>query len=119
MEVRNPDELSVYRMAEDVAREIYRVVASFPDQERYGLTSQMSRAAVSVFSNLSEGCSRSSQKDFARFVEMSLGSAMELRSQFRFAVGLGWVVPAEEATKVQASVEKLVQTIIRFQKGLR
>lgn len=116
--MRNPDDLAVYRLAEAVAHEVYDVIAKFPDHERYGLTSQMGRAAVSVYSNLSEGCSRTSQKDFARFVEMSLGSAMELRAQLRFAVKRGWVSPSEEANAIQARVERLVQTIIRFQKGL-
>ena len=117
--MRNPDDLAVYRLANEVAHEIYDVISGFPDQERYGLTSQMSRAAVSVFSNLAEGCSRSSQKDFARFVEMSLGSAMELRSQLAFAASRGWLPSLEEGSVVQARVSLLVQTIIRFQKGLR
>lgn len=116
--MRNPEDLAVYRLSLEVADEIYDAVSGFPDQERYGLTSQMSRAAVSVFSNLAEGCSRSSQRDFARFVEMSLGSAMELRAQLRFASKRGWMGSLEEAEKAQRRVEKLVQSIIRFQKGL-
>ena len=117
--MRNPEDLAVYRLSVEVAAETYQVVRGFPDQERYGLTSQMSRAAVSVFSNLAEGCSRSSQRDFARFVEMALGSAMELRAQLRFAVKLGWVVEEGDGTAYQRSVEQMVQTLIRFQKGLK
>jgi four helix bundle protein len=53
----------------------------FPDSERFGLTNQMRRAAVSVPSNLAEGCSRSSKTDYARFVEIASGSVFEVVSQ--------------------------------------
>lgn len=55
----------------------------------------------------------------ARFVEMALGSAMELRAQLRFAAWRGWMGPTEEAEAAQRRVERLVQSIIRFQKGLK
>ena len=58
-----------------------RLTRTFPDEERFGLTNQMRRAAVSISSNLAEGCSRSSKVDYARFVEIATGSVFEVVSQ--------------------------------------
>lgn len=60
---------------------VYDVTRNFPDQERFGLTNQMRRAAVSVSSNIAEGSSRLSRVDFARFVEIATGSLFEVVSQ--------------------------------------
>ena len=115
----NPSDLGAYVAAEDLALEIYRVTAFFPQEEKYGLTNQMRRAAVSLFSNLAEGCSRESQKEFARYVEMSLGSAMELRAQFRFAQRLGWLNQIPDLSTVEVSVDGMVFVLIRLQKASR
>jgi four helix bundle protein len=68
-----------------LASEIYLVTKSFPKDEMFGLISQMRRCAVSVPSNIAEGCSRTSQKDFSRFLQISLGSAFELETQIEIA----------------------------------
>lgn len=60
---------------------IYDLTESFPEDEKFGITSQLRRAAISISSNIAEGCSRSSEKDFKRFVEISLGSAFEVKTQ--------------------------------------
>jgi four helix bundle protein len=62
-----------------------------PKEELYGLRSQISRAAVSVPANISEGCSRTSENDFKRFLEISLGSAFELETHFIIAEKLGFI----------------------------
>lgn len=64
----------------EFVNDIYKLTASFPKEELYGLTSQIRRAAVSVVSNMAEGASRHSEKDFARFLEISLGSAFEIET---------------------------------------
>lgn len=117
--MRNPSDLGAYVAAEKLALEIYRLTTSFPPEEKYGLTNQMRRAAVSVFSNLAEGCSRGSQRDFSRFVEMALGSAMELRAQFRFAGRLGWTGSLEGASAIEKDVNGLVMALVALQKSLR
>ena len=71
-------DLKVWSRAHVLALEIYAVTEAFPAAERYGLTSQMRRAAVSVPANIAEGCARSSDPDFARFLWIALGSASEL-----------------------------------------
>lgn len=76
--MQNFRDLKVWGKAHTVALEIYAATESFPAAERYGLTSQMRRAAVSIPANIAEGCVRGSDPDFARFLRMALGSASEL-----------------------------------------
>lgn len=77
----NFEKLEVWQKAIDYADLIYRISRTFPDDERFGLTSQMRRAAVSISSNLAEGTSRASKIDYARFVEIASGSTFEVVSQ--------------------------------------
>lgn len=77
----NFEKLDVWREAIQFANLIYQLTSKFPEQERFGLTNQMRRAAVSVSSNLAEGSSRVSRADFARFVEIATGSLFEVVSQ--------------------------------------
>jgi four helix bundle protein len=79
------EKLRVWQKAIDFADLVYDVTEKFPDSERYGLTSQMRRASVSVSSNLAEGSSRHSDTDFARMVEIATGSLFEVVSQAEIA----------------------------------
>jgi four helix bundle protein len=76
--MQNFRDLKVWSKAHVVTLGVYAFTEKFPASERYGLTSQMRRAAASVPANIAEGCVRSSDADFARFLSMSLGSASEL-----------------------------------------
>src|SRR3954469_21505349 len=77
----NFEKLEVWQKAIDFADLVYGDTRSFPSDERFGLTNQMRRAAVSISSNLAEGSSRHSKTDFARFVEIATGSVFEVVSQ--------------------------------------
>lgn len=77
----NFEKLDVWQKAIDFAGHIYIATRSFPADERFGLTSQLRRAAVSISSNIAEGSSRNSKVDFARFVEIATGSLFESVSQ--------------------------------------
>jgi four helix bundle protein len=77
----NFEKLEVWRQAIESAGLVYTVTRAFPDDERFGLTNQMRRAAVSISSNVAEGSSRTSRGDFARFVEIATGSVFEVVSQ--------------------------------------
>ena len=81
----------VWHLSLDFVEEIYRITDSFPSEERYGLSSQMRRAAISIVSNIAEGASRSSEIDFARFIEMSVGSTFEIETQIIVAVRLSYI----------------------------
>src|SRR5437879_13258786 len=77
----NFEKLDVWQKAIDFADFIYSATRDFPLEERFGLTNQMRRAAVSISSNIAEGSSRMSQTDFARFIEIGTGSVFEVVSQ--------------------------------------
>ncbi|WP_258102689.1 four helix bundle protein [Marinoscillum sp. MHG1-6] len=70
---------------------IYGLTNSFPVEEKFGLISQLRRASVSISSNFAEGCSRTSEKDFKRFIEIALGSCFEVRTQLEIAVKLKFI----------------------------
>jgi len=77
----NFEKLDVWQKAIEFADFIYSETRRFPNEERFGLTNQMRRAAVSISSNIAEGSSRMSQTDFARFIEIGTGSVFEVVSQ--------------------------------------
>ncbi len=80
------EKLDVWHKAIEFADRVYEVTRGFPDNERFGLISQMRRAAVSISSNIAEGSGRSSDKEFVRFVEIAYSSLMEVVSQTQVAV---------------------------------
>ncbi|MBS0463102.1 MAG: four helix bundle protein [Proteobacteria bacterium] len=82
-------ELEVWQLAMSLTKCVYGLTASMPREERYGLSSQLQRAAVSVPSNVAEGNARASTRDYARFVSMALGSCAELQTQLLLARDLG------------------------------
>jgi four helix bundle protein len=73
-----------------LVEEIYRITATFPDSERFGLTSQLRRAAVSIPSNIAEGAARRSTAEYLRFLSIARGSLSELDTQLQIAVRLGF-----------------------------
>ena len=77
----NFEKLGVWRKAIDFADLVYNQTRQFPSDERFGITNQMRRAAVSISSNIAEGASRLSQTDYARFIEIATGSVFEVVSQ--------------------------------------
>ncbi|MBB1286720.1 four helix bundle protein [Flavisolibacter sp. BT320] len=89
--MKNFKQLKVWQKGFAIAVNTFRFSATLPKEEKFGLSSQITRAAVSIPSNIAEGSSRTSDKDYARFVEISLGSCFELETQLLIAqqVGLG------------------------------
>ena len=81
--MQNFEELQVWKNGFEIAKNISDLEASFERGELYELRSQIRRSAVSIPSNIAEGCSRTSQKDLRRFLEISLGSCFELDTQLR------------------------------------
>jgi four helix bundle protein len=99
------ERLDVWQKSIDFADMVYRVTRSFPDDERFGLTSQMRRSAVSVSSNLAEGSSRFSKADFARFIEIATGSVFEVVSQSIVSRRQGFLAEAD-LNKLYAAAEE-------------
>ncbi|MEK7537891.1 MAG: four helix bundle protein [Patescibacteria group bacterium] len=89
--MKNFKELIVWQKAMVLVVEIYRVTKSFPDDEKFGLTSQMRRSGVSIPSNIAEGHMRTTNRDFRQFVAFARGSCSELETQARIAQELGYL----------------------------
>ena len=85
------EKLEVWKLAMDLAELVYQLTKDFPSEEKYGMTSQIRRAVVSISSNIAEGGSRSSYKEQARFSSIAYGSLMELVSQMKLANNLEWL----------------------------
>lgn len=110
--------LDAWRVADEVALQVYAVTRRFPADERFGLTSQIRRAAVSIPSNIAEGCGRNSPGDLRRFIQVALGSANELEYQLTVAVRLGYA----DAATIQAMTANIVrvrQMLGRFLTSIR
>lgn len=86
--------LEAWNKAVELVTDIYRTTDSFPKEERYGLTSQIRRAAVSIPANIAEGAGRFSNKEFARFLSNAQGSASELETELIIAHCLGYLSDA-------------------------
>jgi four helix bundle protein len=88
---RPHERLDVWRDAMDLVETVYRISCSFPSDERFALTSQMRKAAVSVPSNIAEGAARRSRAEYVRFLSIARGSLSELATQLQIAERLGYV----------------------------
>jgi len=112
--VRDHTKLKAFELADELAILIYRATNRFPKHEIYGLTSQLRRAAISVPSNIVEGCARESQAEYVRFLEIAFGSLRELHYQCSLSVRLGYIEydfsPIE--SKIQET-EKVLGALIR------
>lgn len=107
--------LRAYALADELVLEIYQITKAFPKEEIFGLTSQIRRAAVSVPSNIVEGCSRESQFDYCRFLEIAFGSLRELHYQFGLAHRLKFVSNLEFSQLENKFIEneKVLGALIR------
>ncbi len=93
--MRNFRKLDVWTDGLVLAKDIYRITAKFPKEEKFGLISQMNRASISVPSNIAEGASRRTKKHFANFLDISIGSAFELETQLIISESLNMVSKEE------------------------
>ena len=105
--MKSVKDLKVYQMAFDVVLKTYALTELFPQKEQYGLVSQMRRSAVSVCSNLAEGCSRETTKEYLHFVCIAKGSASELDCQIDIACALGFINKNDGAELKQTNGEIL------------
>ena len=113
--MRDHTKLRAFELADEIAVLIYQMTAAFPKEEMYGLTSQMRRAAVSVPSNIVEGCAREGEADYLRFLSIAFASLRELRYQVSLASRLGFLSDqdAGAATPKIMETEKVINGLIR------
>ena len=97
--------------------DIYKLTNSFPAEEKYGLVSQMNRAAISIPSNIAEGAGRNSDKDFSHFISMSIGSMYELHTQLILSERLGFVDHLQYK-KIQEHLDNIQRMAVSFKNKL-
>lgn len=106
-------DLKVWRKAHRVTLLAYRVTRCFPSSERYGLTSQIRRAAASVCANIAEGAGRRGKRDFSRFLQISLGSASELEYHLLLSYDLG-LLPESKHQEIANMVVEVKRMLTSF-----
>ncbi|MGA8148354.1 MAG: four helix bundle protein [Gallionellaceae bacterium] len=117
MPIESYRSLLVWQKSVDFAVVVYRLSGEFPKHEQYGLTSQMQRAAVSISSNIAEGKERQSDRDFARFIAIALGSLAELETQLLISQRLGyldetnWQEVTSQADEIGGMLRSLHRTL--------
>ena len=107
--------LEIYSQAKKVTKEIYKVTANFPPSELYGITSQLRRAAVSIGANIAEGCGKYGDKDFLRYLHISIGSLREVHYELELAYELDYI-KKEEYTMLDEEIDKLGAMLYLFTK---
>lgn len=104
--MRDYKKYSVWQKAHDLVLEIYKITRIFPKDELFALTSQMKRSSSSIPTNIAEGCGRSSDKDFCRFLYIAFGSANELEYQITLSIDLKFV-DIENGQKLLLQIEEV------------
>ena len=110
--------LNIWKLALELANEVYDLTDQFPKNEEFGLKSQLRRCSVSAASNIAEGSSRSSNKDFNRFLEISLGSLYELQTQIIISSNRNYF-ELEKLNIIENKITELQRMISGFQKTLQ
>ncbi len=112
--MRNFRNLGIWKDSITLVKAVYLFLNDFPKTETYGLVSQMSRAAVSIPSNIAEGSARNTEKDFKKFLEIAMGSAFELETQIMISVdlGLGNKIKAEQLLNDLDVLERQINSLI-------
>ena len=105
--------LDVWKLADDLAYKVYQATKTFPKEERYGITSQIRRAALSIPTNIVEGYSRKSDKELSHFISISLGSLAETKYLAHFSNRLGYL-DAEIFRELKEGYDVLGKKLWRF-----
>jgi four helix bundle protein len=106
------ERLLVWQKARVICRDVYLISEEFPSVERFGLTSQIRRCAVSIPSNIAEGYGRFSKKSFSNFLKISLGSVYELETQLVLACDVGYIKNFDDIKVMTKDIKKMLMSLI-------
>ena len=112
------EKLEVWKRSINFADRVYEVTRGFPAEERFGLTSQMRRAAVSVSSNIAEGSGRNTDKNFAHFISIAYGSVLEVLSQTEIAMRQSYI-PRKLRDELYEDAEQLTRMLSGLRSSLK
>ena len=115
--MHNYKNLHIWQDGINLAKTIYQVTSNFPANEKFGIVSQMTRAAVSVSSNIAEGAGRGSNKEFANFLGIAVGSLFELHTQITICEQIGYI-DAETLQELEKQIILLQQQITAYKQRI-
>ena len=108
-------DLIVWQKSVNMVTDVYKLLNSFPDDEKFGLTSQIKRSSVSISSNIAEGYGRNYTKDYIRFLNIARGSLYEMQTQLQIAINLKFI-NTEDLRSINAvsnEIEKMLNSLIK------
>lgn len=111
------EDLDAWKKSIDIVKDIYILTEKFPQSEIYGLTNQMRRSAVSIASNIAEGCARFSDNDTLKFISISVGSIAELQTQLVISEKLKYIKDANELTSKLEEVKRMLLGLTKYLKN--
>lgn len=111
-------ELEIWKRSRKFCSLIYDTTSEFPDSEKFGITNQLRRASVSIPSNIAEGSSRNSNKDFSRFLQIAIGSAYEIETQLLIAYDLQFLTQ-KELEPIISELSEIIRMTSRFRASLK
>ena len=112
MAVQSFRDLIVWQKSMELTKQIYALGKKLPTEERFGITSQMQRSAVSIPSNIAEGSKRSTAKDYAQFLRIASGSAAELETQLLLVKDI-YTVATEESLSLLDEIQRMLQVLTK------
>ena len=116
--MRDFHKLVIWEKSHQLTLDIYKLTQKFPKEELFGLTSQIRRAISSVPTNIAEGCGRETTKDFAHFLQISIGSACEIEYQLLLAHDLNYITD-EDYNRLNDEIVSVRKMIHKYQSGLK
>ena len=111
-------DLEIWKKSRLFCSSVYEITSKFPESEKFGLTNQLRRASVSIPSNIAEGSSRNSNKDFSRFLQITLGSAYEIETQLLIASDVKFITK-EELDKLMNELNSIIKMTSKFKSTLK
>jgi four helix bundle protein len=112
--LKNHKDLDVWKKSIDLVAQIYEISKNFPKEEMFGLQGQVRRAAISIPSNIAEGASRNSKKEFIQFLYVALGSASEVETQIILAQKIGYLNDVNKILLNIEDIKKMLNGLISF-----
>ncbi len=111
--IKSYKELIVWQKSMVLVKYIYKITSNFPNDEKFGLVSQMKRSSVSIPSNIAEGWGRLSRKNYIQFLRISRGSLFELETQLLITKDLNYIKDSQEIENLIVEISKMLNSLIR------